>query len=575
MSETGISALVVEDEPGARRLLLEILRTRGHTVEACADGETAWARFQKGRPELILLDLQLPGMGGMELCRKIRRTPDGEEAIILVVTGAEHRRSLEEALEAGADDYLQKPVNDERIHVRLAIAERRIHDLRERREMEDRLRTDALRDHLTGLANRTYLVERIEHAARRELREDRFHYAVLVVDLSCFSSVNRQFGREVGDEVLREVGRRLEECVRAIDTVARLTGDRFALLLDGLSDVSDPTRVAYRIHQSLSAPLTVGDGTIHLGACTGITLSASGPDGAEAMLRDAHSALDEAKGEGPGTYRIYDPVMHAKAMAQVELESRIRAAVEEGAMHLEFQPVVGLETGRVAGFEALLRWEDVDRGSVEPERFIPVAEGSGLIMTLGSWVLEQAVDQLAQWRAIREGSDDFFLSVNVSGKQLVNQPDLADWIKERLRRAQVPGSRLHVEVTETALMERAEVAERVLGSLRDESVNVQVDDFGTGYSSLSYLCRFPIDTLKVDRSFVNQMEHAPENLEVVRTIVHLARNLGMTVVAEGVETEGQLELLRKLGCDLAQGFLFARPVPAHEALEFLDRRLIG
>lgn len=571
IAENQLRALIVEDEPGIRLLLQEMLRSRGHEVEACSDGESGWAAVQRNNPHLVFLGLQLAGIGGVQLCRKIRQSPDSDERVILAIAGSEELPALEEALDAGADDYIPKPLEDERIHLRLAMAERRIRDIREWKEVQAHLQRDALRDHLTGLANQAHLRERIEHIARRTSRDERVQYSVMIVDLHGFADMNRTHGRDKGNALLKGVAGRLEEATRSIDTVARVTADRFAILLDGLTDVSDPTRVATRILQSLSAPFDLDGTPIQTGANIGIALSATGYQVPEDVLRDAHSALDDAKREGPGTYRIHDPVMHAKAVARIQLESRIRRGLEEGAMELYYQPVMRLDTNRIAGFEALIRWYDGDQGWIDPEHFIPVAERSDLILAVGSWVLDRVLEQLAEWEDLLRKQDGFFVSVNVSGRQFA-QADLAEGIKQRREAAAVPGEWLHVEITETALMESGECVSQVLTELRKQSIHLQIDDFGTGYSSLSYLCRFPIDTLKVDRSFVSRMQHSPENLEVVRTIVQLAHNLGMTVVAEGVETERQLEILREMGCELAQGFLFSRAVTASEAVRMLNQR---
>lgn len=571
IAENQLRALIVEDEPGIRLLLQEMLRSRGHEVEACSDGESGWAAVQSNNPHLVFLGLQLAGIGGVKLCRKIRQSPDSEERVILAIAGSEELQALEEVLDAGADDYIPKPLDDERIHLRLVMAERRIRDIREWREVQAHLQRDALHDHLTGLANQAHLRERIEHIARRTSRDERVQYSVMILDLHGFADMNRTHGRDKGNALLKGVAGRLEEATRSIDTVARITADRFAILLDGLTDVSDPTRVATRILQSLSAPFDLDGTPIQTGANIGIALSATGYQVPEDVLRDAHSALDDAKREGPGTYRIHDPVMHAKAVARIQLESRIRRGLEEGAMELYYQPVMRLDTNRIAGFEALIRWYDGDQGWVDPEHFIPVAERSDLILAVGSWVLDHVVEQLAEWEDLLRKQDGFFVSVNVSGRQFA-QADLADAIKQRREGVAVPGEWLHVEITETALMESGERVGQVLTDLRKQSIHLQIDDFGTGYSSLSYLCRFPIDTLKVDRSFVSRMQHSPENLEVVRTIVQLAHNLGMTVVAEGVETERQLEILREMGCELAQGFLFSRAVTATEAVHMLNQR---
>lgn len=569
-----LKALVIHSKSSARRLMQEVLRARGHDVEACADGGTGWKAYQRESHSLVLVDSNSSGLDGLLVCRRIRRAPGSDESVILFVTKAGEEEAIESALEAGADDYLTEPINRDELAHRLAIAERRVRDLRERKELEVHLRQDALYDRLTGLPNLSSLLDRTEQSIRRSQRDEGYRFAVLVVDLRDFASVNRSYGRELGDRLLRGVAGRLEDSVRAIDSVTRIAADRFGILLDDLKDVSDPSRVSARIQESLSAPFDLGGKLIHTNSCIGIALSAGVYEGAEAILQDAQAALDEAKREGAGTYRIHDPVIHARAVARIELEARIRSALEEERMRLHYQPIVRVDTGRIAGFETLIRWQDPERGWIPPEEFVPVAEGSDLILILGSWVLDQAAAQLGEWRELMSKPHPLFLSVNVSGRQF-SQLDLSDRIRERLARAKVSHDALHIEITETSLMENTPVAEGVLSALHDLGIAVHVDDFGTGYSSLAYLCRFPIDTLKIDRAFVGAMQHAPENLEVVRTIVRLGHNLGMSVVAEGVETESQFGTLRDLGCDFAQGYLFSRAVDATEVPALVQRGILA
>ena len=570
MADEPIPVLIVEDDLSFRRLAESIVESRGHRVEAVADAESAWTAFQRERHPLIVLDWKLPGMDGVELCRRIRAMPDTEDVYILFVTGMEGAQYLGEALEAGASDFLPKAALGDQIDVRLAIAERHVRRAQARHRLEQELARDALHDLLTGLPNRLLFLERLHQAARRASRREAHIFAVLIVDVHDFKELNRVRGREVGDRVLVEVAQRLEGCIRGVDSVARLGADSFAILLDGMKDVSDPTRVAHRVHQALSLPVRL-EPDVFVSSCIGMAISLTGYHDPHDLVRDAQKALTRAKAEGPGTHQMFDPVMHARAKARVRLEGRIRRALEEDQLALHYQPLVRLADGSLYGFEALLRWEDPDHGLVPPADFVPVAEDTGLSVPLGWWVLRKALVQLRQWTDGNAERPAIAISVNVSSRHFA-QPDMVERVQEILGETGVPGDQLHLEITEGSLMLDVESTARTLQLLRDAGIQLHVDDFGTGYSSLSYLCRFPIHTLKIDRSFVRQMTYSGENMEVVRTIMQLARNLGHGVVAEGVETEGQLALLQNLGCDLGQGYLISRPLDPARAETLIKKR---
>lgn len=565
-----LRTLVVEDDASTRHLLHEVLRGRGHEVEACADAETAWEIARQREFDLALLDIKLPGMDGVALCRKLRLLPYRSGLVVMFVTASETSEDLARALEAGADDYLVKPVTHGNLPVRLALAERHVHFLHDRKRTEERLLLEALRDPVTQLPNRTLFLERLESTARRASRENRkpgrvgrYLYAVLYFNLDDFGRVNTLLGYEGGDEVLRQVAPRLEECIRSGDTLARLGADEFVILLDDMKDVSDPTRVVRRVEQALDRPFVVGRTEIKLSTSVGVSLSLGGASDPRDLIEEARLALVRAKELGPGAHQIHDVVIHARAMARLQLESRLQDALDRGHMCLHYQPIVDGLTGRTAGVEALVRWEDPERGLIGPEEFVPVAEDTGIIIPLSHWILDEAVSQLSRWRAEASREHPFFMSVNVSGRHF-GQPDIAERLASAITSGSIHPGSVHIEVTETAIMTDLDNASHALGRLRESAVKVYVDDFGTGYSSLSYLVRLPLDGLKIDRSFVRQATHRPESMEVVKTIARLADTLGLTAIAEGVETEGQLEGLRALGVPYVQGYLFGRPVPADQ-----------
>jgi len=568
MTQESFRTLIVEDDEDQRILLKRILQSRGHEVVACGAAEEGLSAYQRDLFPLVILDVMLPGMNGMELCREMRLVPESDQTVILFATGVEGREGLEEALSAGADDYITKPLNGDLLHVRLTIAERQVRALQRQKQRELDLMRDALRDPVTDLPNRQLFFERLDRAARRHAREDGA-FSVLYVDLDGFRKINEDHGREIGDLVLREVGQRLEPCVRPVDTVARLQEDEFILLLDGVNNTSEPVRLANRIHEALSAPMHIENQELFSSASIGISLSQTGFEKPSDMVRDAKTAARTAlKEDGGSSHRIFDPVLHAGALARVHLESRLKAAVERDELLHHYQPIVSLETGEITGFEALVRWDDPDRGRLFPDEFIPIAEETGLIVPLGWWGLEEGCRQLKEWQDRFPREVPLSMAINISPKQL-EQPELLAHVDRQLENFEISPSALHIEITESSLMANVDESGEVLRALWDRSVRLHIDDFGTGYSSLSYLVRLPIHTLKIDRSFVSRMLEGESDLEIVKTIVRLAKNLGLSIIAEGVETEDQLKQLIELGCEEAQGYLLSRPVESSVASELV------
>ncbi len=445
---------------------------------------------------------------------------------------------------------------------RLSVAS--LVDITDRKRAEEQLLFDAFHDGLTGLPNRELFLDRLAGALARSRRRDDYEFAVLFLDLDRFKLVNESLGHLIGDRLLEEVSRRLASSMRRGDTVARLGGDEFAILLDDLNDVDDVTFLVDRLHSRVSEPYHLDGHEVYTSASIGIALSASGYEHAEEVLRDADIAMYRAKARGKSQSAVFDVEMHARAVALLELETDLRRALERGDFRLHYQPIVALKSGRTAGLEALIRWEHPTRGVVYPEEFIHVAEESGLIVPIGQWVLLEACRQMRQWRdVLQSNSRPVAISVNLSARQFT-RPELVDDVAQVLERTGLDGSSLVLEITESVLMEHAEIAVEVLSRLRQLGVKVHLDDFGMGYSSLSYLNSFPIDSLKIDRSFVSRLGLRGEGLEIVRAIITLARSLGMEAIAEGVETEEQRAQLHALECLYAQGYLFHSPLPADE-----------
>ncbi|HEU0054262.1 MAG TPA: EAL domain-containing protein, partial [Longimicrobium sp.] len=445
-----------------------------------------------------------------------------------------------------------------------------IHDISERKRVEEALAYGALHDALTGLANRALFLDRLGQARERVRRGER-PFAVLFLDLDRFKVVNDSLGHGVGDRMLVDIAARLERLLRPGDTLARFGGDEFTLLLGEVSSPIEATHFAERVLDALSAPFLLDRHEVFTSASVGIAVSGAGHDDPEELLRNADAALSRAKVLGKNRYEVFDRRMHAEAMSRLQLETDLRRALERGELALHYQPVVALETGRVAGFEALLRWRHPERGMVPPGAFVTVAEEMGLIHPLGRWVIEEACGAARRWSAYDGAMDGGLrVSVNLSAAQF-SQADMVEHVERAVRESGVRPGVLHFEITESVILEHAAPAQEMLSRLRELGVALCMDDFGTGYSSLGYLHRFPIDELKIDRSFVARMDTDARNAQLVQAIVALARNLGVRVVAEGVETPEQLAALRALGCDYGQGYLFSRPLPEADADALLAR----
>ena len=438
----------------------------------------------------------------------------------------------------------------------------------ELQQSKDHFRHAAFHDGLTNLPNRPMLAENLKFVIERAKQHGDFQFAVLFLDLDRFKNINDSLGHSIGDQLLIAIARRLEGCVRDTDVVARLGGDEFAVLLDGIKNSSEAKLMAERVQERLQAPFNLSGHEVFTTASIGIALSATGYDHPENILRDADTAMYRAKAQGKACYEVFDKGMHVSAVYLLQLETDLRRALEREEFRAYYQPIVSLETGQLAGFEALLRWEHPERGVISPAEFIPLAEDTGLILPIGEFILRQACRQICQWQWKSPANRSLFMSVNLSGKQ-VAQPGLVKQIQEVLRETSLDPRLLKLEITESAVMENAEKAVTLLKRLKALGVQLSIDDFGTGYSSLSYLHRFPLDTLKIDRSFVSRIDEADENIEIVRTVITLAENMGMEVVAEGVETLGQLVQLRKLKCQYGQGYLFSKPVDAAAATAWL------
>ena len=440
-------------------------------------------------------------------------------------------------------------------------------DISARKQAEQQLLHDAFHDGLTGLANRSLFLDRLSVALAGRRRGRQGGFAVLFLDLDRFKNVNDSLGHGVGDRLLVEIGRRLVQLMRPSDTVARLGGDEFAVLAGGVRDGAAAAHIAERIRERLSQPFSIEGQEVFASASIGIALPSREGASAEGLLRDADLAMYRAKAAGRGCYEVFDLELHTAAVQLLKLETELRRAVAAGDFVMHYQPIVSLDDGRIVGFEALTRWKHPERGLVAPAHFIALAEETGLVVPLGWFVLERACRQVREWQDRFPADPPIFMCVNVSGK-LFAQEGAVEQVLRVLERARLAPESLRLEVTESVVLDHGETVMRQLRMLRGLGVQLSIDDFGTGYSSLSYLQRFRYDSLKIDRSFVRDIE-INDSRVIIETILSLASHLGIGVVAEGVETEEQLRKLRTLGCPLAQGFWFAHPLDVGAAENLL------
>ena len=574
--------LIAEDDALTRRLLQETLGQAGYKVVAVENGRMALECLSsKVGPRLALLDWLMPGLNGIEVCREIRRHSEYPYIYMIMLTARRSKEDVVRGLEAGADDYLTKPFDLEELKARLRCGERIL-------RLEDKVTYDALHDPLTQLPNRSFFLERLTLCVSWGMLHPDYKFAVLSVDMDRFKVVNDSLGISAGDWLLVQIAERLLGSIRRDDALlrsvnvrgvadqldgtgmlARLGGDKFTILLDNIRNASEGIRVAERIQQTIQAPFDIDGHMVFTTASVGIAFSGTGYSAAEDMLGDANTAMVWAKTLGKARYEMCDPSMHATAAGRFRLETDLRRATENQEFLVHYQPIVSLIDFRITGFEALVRWQRPEFGLVMPGGFISAAEDTGLILWIGQWILQEACRQICAWNLQFPCRPPFTMAVNISAKQFA-QANLVSQIANVLSETTLAPETLRLELTESVTMRDEERTTRILSELRNLGVRLCIDDFGTGYSSLSYLRRFALDILKIDRSFVTEMLDNSESQEIVKTILNLGRNLRMKVVAEGVETCEQMILLKSLGCEFAQGYLFSRPLDSAAVARTLE-----
>jgi Amt family ammonium transporter len=440
-------------------------------------------------------------------------------------------------------------------------------DITERKKAELMLRHQAFHDPLTNLPNRFLLMDRLEHAIQRAKRGHN-HFAVLFLDMDRFKLINDSLGHVMGDTLLTHMAAKVRSCLREEDTLARFGGDEFVILAEDLRDPPQPVRIAQRILQCLQDPVKINGNTIYISTSIGIVLGSPRYMRAEQVIRDADTAMYRAKAMGKGCYAIFDEDMHTKAVQRLDMENELRQGIQRGEFVLHYQPIINLADQSIIGFESLVRWNHPRKGLVGPDQFIPIAEETGLIVPLGEWVLVESCRQMQNWMQHVPFRREMLIHVNVSGVQL-KRAEFLDRVRWCLHETGLPSHCLKLEITESMLMSLKDKAVTILDEIRQLHVQIGIDDFGTGYSSLSYLHRFPVDTLKIDRSFVMGSDKDKENVQIIKAILSLAHALGINVVAEGIESPSQLAMLATMSCEYGQGYHFSRPLPARQVLDLL------
>ncbi len=542
--------LIVDDDRGMRFAMRKVLEDEGCCIDEVSNGEQAVMYCERFLPDLVLMDAIMPGMDGFEACLKIQSMPGGGGVPVLIITALNDEISIGRAFAAGATDYISKPVN-------FAVLRKRIGRLLQASMAEKHVRKLAYNDTLTGLPNRTLFTEKLSEVLDEQVHDSMT--AILFMDLDRFKLVNDSLGHDAGDMLLKIVAERLQGCVRQNDFVSRFGGDEFAIILNRVKSKKIVASIAVKINQTLSRPFVFLGKEMHVSASIGISFYPYNGTDIVTLLKHADMAMYRAKERGDN-FAFYEDKMEVDAARRLSLENDLRGATQRNEMLLHYQPQEDLATGEIIGMEALVRWNHPDQGLISPLEFIPLAEETGQIIELGDWVMEAACRQAKAW--LDQGGN-MRVAVNISARQLDNG-DIVERTLSVLERTGLPSEYLELEITESTIMVNAEEVIGTLKELKHKGIKLAVDDFGTGYSSLSYLKRFPIDLLKIDRGFVSDITTDKADADIVTSIISLAHNLGIKVIAEGVEEEAQKAYLESKGCDFIQGYLLGKPISAEK-----------
>ncbi len=606
LSGKSLNVLIVDDSKVIRAAIREILEIGNIQVTEACDGKEALKSIDDNLPDLVLLDSVMPKLDGISVLKVLRKSYSKIQLPIILVASLGSPREMVQALDLGANDYVSKPIDFDVLWARLTnqlmqkqaaeflrsaqhslekqikqrTAELKASNQQLEKEIkvrlltEDRLQKQASYDELTGLPNRSLAADRLQQTLIKAKRH-KLKPCVAFLDLDNFKYINDTFGHAAGDDLLKEAARRLTRCARGSDTVARLGGDEFLLILDDANNTkghqpeSGVRHVAERIIESFAKPFVIEDQELNITPSIGFAIYPKDGEDSNELMRHADAAMYRSKNDGKNTYCFYSPEMTVQAKLRMKVEGQLRHALERNELSIHYQPIINSKSGEIVKAEALLRWDCDELGMITPDYFIPIAEETGMILPMGNWVIKQACEQVKNWRNL--GWQNICVTINVSSRQFQSNSSLVETIREALKQNNLPSDAIQLELTEGILLEETSASAEIMKQIENIGIKLLIDDFGTGYASLSYLQRYNFDSLKIDRSYTNNVLRSKQGAKLVKAVIAMANSLGMSVVSEGVETKAQLDFFLGADCEYMQGYYFSKPVPADEFIALLKK----
>ena len=592
-SSTITDILIVDDKVENLDFLAQMLKEHNYRVRLATNGSIALKSALVAPPSLILLDISMPGMNGYEVCIKLKQQEITREIPVIFLSALGQTFNKVTAFDVGGADYITKPFDISEVIIRVEnqlklkaaqaeiielnsnleakIQERTVQlevEIQNKEKAQAKLLKMALQDSLTELPNKRWFMRKLKQELEKAQVDTEHRFAIICFDCDNFKVINDSLGHNIGDRLLKQIPKRFQACLDSNSYVARLGSDEFIILLSQVYTTETAILITEAIQQEFLAPFYLDEREIFLSFSSGIVIGSSEDREAVKLLQNAELAMYRAKAIGQGKYQVYNQQMHQQALERMQLETDLRKALQENQFKLHYQPIACCKTGHITGVESLIRWQHPELGIISPDKFIPVAEEMGLIIPIGIWVLEEACQQIKYWQQKYDCFDSLTVNVNVSVQQF-SYSKLLDEVDRILQETQLSPNCLKLEITESVIMGNRNAALAVLKQLKQRNITICLDDFGTGYSSLSYLHQFPVDNIKIDRSFVSRIEDVQEPNKIIDAIVDLAHHLDITVTAEGIENETQLEYINLVGCEYAQGYYLSRPLNP-EAIETME-----